>query len=168
MSIYYIYAYLRIDNTPYYIGKGSGRRAWSKNRIIQKPKDVSRIIILKENLDEKTAFSIEKELIAHYGRKDLGTGILYNSTDGGEGISGHKHSKKSLQKINASKIGRNHSEETKQKIRDFFKGKTKKPHSEETKQKISEKCRGRKMSEEHKQKIRDAQLGIPKPRLKKV
>ena len=51
------------------------------------PKDKKRIIYLKKNLTEEEAFKHEKYMIAVLGRKDLGTGILRNLTDGGEGFS---------------------------------------------------------------------------------
>jgi hypothetical protein len=84
---FYTYAYLREDRTPYYIGKGTGDRIKDKRRTIKPPKDKSRIILLKQNLTEEEAFRHEKYMIAVFGRKDLGTGILYNRTDGGEGTS---------------------------------------------------------------------------------
>lgn len=89
----YVYAYMREDaNTPYYIGKGKGRRAWNQHRTtkggIKTPDDNSRIVILEENLTDDEAISLEIELIKKYGRKDLGTGILRNTTDGGEGAAG--------------------------------------------------------------------------------
>jgi hypothetical protein len=86
---YYTYAYLRIDKTPYYIGKGRGRRMFdrSNRRSCSLPKDRKRIIYLKKNLTEEEAFKHEKYMIDVFGRKDLGTGILRNLTDGGEGFS---------------------------------------------------------------------------------
>ena len=85
---FYTYAYLRKDGRPYYIGKGKGKRAWKKHAGISVPKDKSRVIILKRDLTEEESFKHEIYMIAVFGRKDKGTGILLNKTDGGEGGSG--------------------------------------------------------------------------------
>ena len=87
MKKYYTYAYLREDGTPYYIGKGTGRRAFNRNCKSVKMPDKDRILILKNNLTEEEAFIHEIYMIAVLGRKDLGTGILHNLTEGGEGFS---------------------------------------------------------------------------------
>ena len=89
MKEYYTYAYLREDGTPYYIGKGKGRRIFDKeNRTsCPVPKDKNRIIFLKQNLTEEQAFIHEIYMISVFGRKNNGTGILRNLTDGGEGFS---------------------------------------------------------------------------------
>jgi hypothetical protein len=93
MRIYYTYAWLRVDGTPYYIGKGCGKRCFVRGgRSISPPSDPSRIIILKKSLTEGEAFRHEKYLIFVFGRVDLGTGILHNRTDGGDGTSGYVRS----------------------------------------------------------------------------
>jgi hypothetical protein len=70
MNIFYVYAYLREDLTPYYIGKGKKNRAYvrGKKERIKKPVDPSRIVILRDKLTEEQAFEIEKQFIMIYGR----------------------------------------------------------------------------------------------------
>jgi len=97
VKIFYTYMWLREDGTPYYVGKGYGTRAWRRGCP---PHDR---IIVQESEDE--AVQAEIFLIAFYGRKDKGTGILHNFTDGGEGTSGRKWTEDQRRKfkLNASK-----------------------------------------------------------------
>jgi hypothetical protein len=138
---YYTYAYLREDKTPYYVGKGTGGRIYSTNRKgLKPPKDKSRIIFLKQNLTEEKAFRHEIYMIAIFGRKDLGTGILHNKTDGGDGSSGWVPSEETRKKM--SEAHKNPSEETRRKNSDAKKGKNNpnygKTRSIESKRKQSE------------------------------
>lgn len=135
---YYVYEYLREDGTPYYIGKGRKNRAFTQqgHTVPLPPKD--RIKFVAEQLTDNRARELEIELIAKYGRKDLGTGILRNMTDGGEGSSGRVATKEMKQKLSEINLG--------------------KRQSEETKQKRAESLRGQKRTEEQKQRQRESAL----------
>ena len=114
---YYTYAYLREDGTPYYIGKGKGNRMYKKGKgEVYPPKNKGKIIKLKQNLTEKEAFKHEKYMIAVFGRKDLGTGILRNKTGGGDGPSGYIMSEEQKMLLSRIHSGKNLTEEHRKKI----------------------------------------------------
>lgn len=152
---YYTYAYLRKDKTPYYIGKGTGYRAYHRNgHRVKPPIDKSRVIILKRNLTHEEALNHEVYMIAVFGRKDNGTGILHNRSDGGKGCPGSPrspefckrmsvvHSGKTISPAHKRALSKAHTgktltEEHKRKVGDALRGKKKPPISNETRMKMS-------------------------------
>lgn len=174
MKQYYTYAYLREDGSPYYIGKGKVRNR-CKYRIGAKHTSTTvapldRQIVLKTFDSEFDAFKHEIYMISLFGRKDLGTGILHNKTDGGEGASNISeyarkrtsqiHKGKVLSEETKSKISKTRkkrgykcSEEQKQYFSNLYKGEGNpnygKKHSEETLEKISKGTRGKNTKTRH-------------------
>lgn len=169
-SRYYVYAYKYPNGTPFYIGKGTKKRMYAhlwdakaeRNlnsfniRIIRKIlKNNEQPIIEKivDNVDQEFAVLVEKEAIAKYGRRDLGTGILVNMTSGGDGaIDLSDATKKRMYKpmseefkkkmsvrmkgINNPFYGKKHTAESIEKMRLASLG-VSRPHSKETKKKLS-------------------------------
>lgn len=171
ISGFYVYQYVRTfasehgpAGSPYYIGKGYGKRAYKKERReIQPPKDKSKILVLAKDLAEDEAFFMEMQLISTYGRIDLGTGCLRNRTNGGEGGSGAIRTAEHRAKVSAVHKGLRHTDAAKAKM---SKSRTGTKRSEETKARMSASFRGRKigpMSEEQKAKISATTKGRPKP-----
>lgn len=139
-------------NKPFYVGKSTYSRKGSRKsdhlyearRVLNKKRKTNHKIntilkILKEgyNIDfrivfetdsENTARDKEVELIFKYGRRDNGTGILTNMTDGGEGTVGYvfpqwlrELRKKLSHGKNNGMFGKNHSTETRQRISKYLK-----------------------------------------------
>jgi hypothetical protein len=144
MKIFYTYLYRDPKNgIPIYIGKGTGRRAKEHARrkcrngqysqltnLINKRRAEGYIVepIINNEVDEATALFMECFWINFYGRADLGTGTLFNLTDGGDGVSGSNGNSKPRSAEHKAKIsaalkgrpsnhtGKKHSPETMAKM----------------------------------------------------
>ena len=136
--MFFVYVDCKPDGTPFYVGKGALKRLHLKQRnkhhtnICAKYPDWYRGLAFMGS--EQDAFAKEIELIAKYKN------TLTNYTNGGEGISGLKKTKESIQKSASFHIGRKRSQETKQKLSERLKGNTNAKgtiHTAETKAKIS-------------------------------
>jgi hypothetical protein len=110
MEKYYVYCHKNpTTNEIFYVGKGSGYRAYvtqSRGKFwydYVKKHGIPIVEILHENLSEDESFILEKELIKTFGRRDINNGLLVNTTDGGEGCGGMTHSDKSKKKMSINK-----------------------------------------------------------------
>lgn len=121
MSNFYVYAHRtvtpRASGDVFYIGKGKGKRAWSKagrnahwHNVVEKYGYSIEILI--DGLEEQVAFELEKSFISICGRDSL-----CNLTDGGEGASGATHSDETKIKIGEKNKGRVRSESFRELMR---------------------------------------------------
>jgi hypothetical protein len=170
---FYVYLHKKSSNGDvFYVGKGSGNRAWRFNQRSKLWKNIVKkhgvtVEIFESSIQEWYAFELEINLIAYYGRMQLGEGKLINFTDGGDGTSGWVPSEETKIKMSiaqneksvsdkkrAAMIGRKKPAWHSKKIGDAQKGKI---ISAETRSKLSASLKGRKTSEETRQKLIFAQ-----------
>ena len=100
---FYVYMLLRPDGRPFYVGKGKHRRLFAHERealgqakshklntirAIHRSGHLVAYHIVAFFADEQACFAREKAEILRLGRHDLGTGLLTNQTEGGEGVTG--------------------------------------------------------------------------------
>ena len=136
-----VYQHIRKDtNQIFYIGIGktiasakskNGRNNYWKNIVKKTEYDIE---ILHTDLTWDEACELEKKYIKQYGRVDIGTGILSNMTDGGDG--NNNYSPEVIEKMVYKKRGIKLKKEHRQKISDNS-GKKGKPnlwgkHTKET------------------------------------
>jgi hypothetical protein len=163
-NIFYVYLYLRSNNSkygitgsPYYVGKGKGGRVLSTNRkITRRPTNPANIVFFATDLTEWDAHQLEMLLIYRFGRIDIGTGSLRNLTDGGEGMSGYIQSPGHIAKRVASQVGKRLLPEHKAKLSAWQIGRVLSP---EHKLKISQSRKGQSLSDETRAKLVSAKLG---------
>lgn len=161
--------------TPFYIGKGSNKRAWSMSRSKYWKRIVAQcgyvVEIIMDGLTEEEAFEKEMEFIRLY--KSCGY-CEANFTEGGEDRSGfgHAHTRETKSKISKALTGIKRapmSETHKQKLSKAHLGKT---HNKEDIEKRAKSNKGRKRSDETKQLMSDKRKGKNKgsdnPRSKQV
>ena len=169
MKQFYVYIHKKPDGTPFYVGKGTGNRAyqfsrrtqWHKN-IVEKYGKNNIIIEIINCINEAQAFDLEKIYIKQFRNSKV---CLVNLTDGGEGTAGlvrgeptEEHKKKN----GDARRGKKQSEETKRKRSESLKGRKRPPRSQEWKDKASASLKGRisprkgaKLSDETKEKIKE-------------
>lgn len=128
---FYVYAYYEpVDGCdeyqlPFYIGKGTGNRAWKHATNCFDPRSsmfnshfyrkLRKLIengvnpaieILVDQLSGVEAIAAEKLFIAAIGRAHLDSGPLCNMTSGGDGIPGFRHSDDTRQRLSESAVCR--------------------------------------------------------------
>lgn len=167
---FYVYTYSDpIRSEVFYVGKGKGKRAVSHMKKSHNKMVDKRIAAIIENgsmpeikiircESEDEAFKLEIQLIAKYGRRDLGEGTLWNFTDGGEGASG---SGKALQ------IAREKAEmrEIRRKRKDKREAAKTNQERDDAAQRKAEQDAQRKLVNEQKRLVRAAQKAEEEARL---
>lgn len=186
--MFYVYLIHNILNNKVYVGKTNNPLfRWGKHLSTSKCIRNKEKYYLHRAIAKHGKYNFQFSIIQQYNNeKDVNLGEIYwikffqsknnqfgyNLTDGGEGASGRITSEVTRQKMREKAIGRKHTEETKQLLREINRGKI--PYnlerlkvinvgrilSEDHRKKISEARQGMKFTEEHKNNMSKSQMGL--------
>lgn len=171
---FYVYEHWRSDkNVCFYVGKGQGKRAWKFSRegrgrlhfdlFNEIGRENIEVRVIFEKIDERRAFELEIERIAHWRSQGA---TLVNMTDGGEGASGHCPTEETRRKLSDALSGKKKSQEHNEKVGLALKGNKNSlgaKRSDEVREAIRVRSMGRKHTPESKEKMRLAKLGKKVP-----
>ena len=179
MTAFYVYEHIRRDTgAVFYVGKGHGKRHCSKlnrnqywHNVVNKAGGFDSRVIYEDQSEELILLA-EIEKINQL--RMLGV-TLVNLTDGGQGITGlkhseeskrlmsqklkgksHKHTPESIEKIRQANTGVVFSDERKEKLRKKALGRKMPSHVRKA---LSERMKSFKQSEETKEHLRQVNLG---------
>lgn len=122
---FYVYRHRKADTgRVFYVGKGSGRRAWSIHQRNKKWKSIASahgviVEILMCGLTEDAALNLERQWISIVGIDNLATFTL-----GGGGISGYEHTASTRERMSNSHKGRPMAEDSKIKLSETIRSST--------------------------------------------
>lgn len=156
---FYTYAHYKADTKEiFYIGKGSGKRAFIKykrsahwNSIVEKHGLLVEILARWQTEDQ--SLEHEKFLISTF--RSMGF-TLCNMTAGGDGVTSESWTPEMRARLSKSKLGRKFSDETRKRMSESAKGR---PMSKEAIEKTAAFHRGRKRGEQTLRKMSEALKG---------
>ena len=131
---FFVYVHRKGDTGEiFYVGKGTAKRGYhlaraydAKKRNIHWQRIVARheffVEVVMSFDEEELAFDLERGLIAHFGRVNLG-GLLCNIETGGQGHSGRVVSEETRLKMSAAAKGKVKSEEHRLRLSVAHRGK---------------------------------------------
>lgn len=169
MRSFYVYLHCRPDGSPFYVGKGQGRRAFRfahrnqhhRSIVSKYGKDQIGIFVFP-CVSEAEAISDERQYIAQLRAEGFD---LANYTDGGEGVSGLRHTDVSKKRMAAAKRGRTIPAATREKMSTAQKGRQPvfgRKASDETRKRMSAAQASRKrgpLSDQHRTSLSAAHIG---------
>lgn len=169
---FYVYLHCKPDGTPFYVGKGHGKRARKfssgRNRhhksVVQKYGADQIGVFIFPCESEEEALQDERRHIADLRAAGY---VLANVTDGGDGVSGLRHTTTSKEKMAIAKLGKPLSEAHRLALKEASRTmshsyKVGRRASDETRARMSKAQAGRKkppITQSHRDSLSRAHLG---------
>jgi hypothetical protein len=147
-KVYGVYMHCKPDGNPFYIGKGTAKRSRDfftarnprhRNTVAKYGQD-SILVKFMACVDESSALEMEKGLIKVFRTCGFD---LANYTDGGDGVSGLKHSEETRKKMSLGRLGKRNTEQHNKLISARLLGVKKAPFSAKHKEKLGALAKGK-------------------------